>query len=50
MKCAICGEKIETTYLGKILGTYVRVKGKLYPVCRNCQKELGMEEIKKRLS
>lgn len=33
MKCSKCKKKIETTFLGKIKGTWV--KGK--PVCRDCQ-------------
>ncbi len=46
MKCALCGKKIETTFLNKIIGTYVKVNGKMYPVCRECQKKYSMEEIK----
>jgi len=37
LKCAICKGKIETGFLGKIKGTYV--KGK--PVCDKCQKKFG---------
>jgi len=33
MKCAICKEKIEKTFLGKIRGTYVGKKA----VCPKCQ-------------
>jgi len=40
MKCVICGTKIETTFLGKILGAYV--KGK--PVCSLCQKKFPTKE------
>lgn len=35
-KCALCGERIETTFLGKIRGTYIRKK----PICFECQKKL----------
>ncbi|MEK6934980.1 MAG: hypothetical protein AABW46_03825 [Nanoarchaeota archaeon] len=34
-KCSICGNKIETTFLGKIVGTQV---GKKY-YCNNCQSD-----------
>jgi len=41
LKCEICKEKIETTFLGKIEGTYF-VKGKKkVAVCRECQKRYG---------
>ncbi len=43
LKCSVCGEKVETTFLGKILGTYVREKGKLNAVCSRCQKSTGKE-------
>jgi hypothetical protein len=36
MKCSICNEKIEETFLGKMMGTYIGKK----PVCKNCQKTL----------
>ena len=36
MKCAICGKEIETTFLGKIKGNYVKSKGKIYSVCNAC--------------
>lgn len=35
LKCSICNEKIETTFLGKLIGTYVNKK----TVCNNCQKK-----------
>ena len=42
MKCDICGKKIETVFLNKIKGTYVKVKGKRYVVCSECQsKKMG---------
>ncbi len=40
MKCSICGNKVETTFLGKILGTYVGKK----PVCSDCQKKHTTKE------
>ena len=42
MKCAICGEKVEEIFLGKIKGTYVGKK----VVCRECQKNYSMDVIK----
>ncbi len=33
MKCSKCGKKIDETFLGKIIGTYVKKK----PICRDCQ-------------
>ena len=40
MKCAICSNKIEKTFLGKIEGTYVGKK----PVCSDCQKKHTTKE------
>lgn len=40
MKCSLCKEKIETTFLDKILGTYVKDdKGKKHVVCIHCQRK-----------
>jgi hypothetical protein len=39
MKCELCKEKVETTFLNKIKGTYIKKK----IVCQNCQKEHGKE-------
>ncbi len=38
MKCSVCGKKIETTFLGKIKGTYINGK----PVCSECQKKISV--------
>lgn len=35
MKCSKCGKKVETTFLDKIKGTYVKKK----PVCSDCQRK-----------
>jgi len=47
MKCEACKSKIETTFLSKILGTYVKdEKGKKHTICFECQKKFkGKEEI-----
>jgi|TARA_B100001964_G_C14159576_1_gene565997 hypothetical protein len=40
MKCEICSKNIESTFMGKILGTYIKDdKGKKHTVCRECQKK-----------
>ena len=51
MKCTVCGKSIDATFLGKILGTYVKdSKGKLHPVCFECQKKFdSKEEILKQI-
>tara|TARA_Y100000310_G_scaffold203527_1_gene203761 strand:- start:3053 stop:3193 length:141 start_codon:yes stop_codon:yes gene_type:complete len=38
-KCALCKEKVEETFLGKIRGTFVKKK----VVCSNCQKAHGKD-------
>jgi len=37
VKCNLCGNKIETTFLEKLVGTKVRNKF----VCRKCQSKYG---------
>ena len=49
MKCDVCKEKIETTFLEKIVGTYVRVNSKKKLVCNNCQKKYSIDEIREKL-
>ena len=45
MKCSVCNKSIETTFLNKIMGTYVKDKNaKLKPVCFECQKKLESKE------
>jgi ribosome-binding protein aMBF1 (putative translation factor) len=39
MKCEICSKEIGVTFLGKLKGNYVKVKGKQYPICNSCFKE-----------
>lgn len=39
-KCESCGEKVETTFLGKINGTYIKEGKKLKAYCNNCQRKL----------
>ncbi|MCF7860784.1 hypothetical protein K9M79_00945 [Candidatus Woesearchaeota archaeon] len=47
MKCDICGNKIETTFLRKIVGTYVKRGKKKKSVCPNCQKTLKNDIVDK---
>ena len=45
MKCSICNKSIETTFLNKIIGTYVKdSKGKLHAICFECQKKFTSKE------
>ena len=47
MKCEICKNKIETTFMSKILGTYVKDdKGKKHIVCFECQKKFSNDKAK----
>ncbi|MBR9675993.1 hypothetical protein GOV05_03220 [Candidatus Woesearchaeota archaeon] len=40
MKCAVCNQRIETTFLNKLLGTVIKdSKGKKKGVCSSCQKK-----------
>jgi len=39
LKCELCKEKIEETFLGKIVGSYVIINGKKKVVCNSCQKK-----------
>jgi len=46
MKCAVCGNKVEETFLNKVLGTYIKdEKGKRHLVCKVCQKQYSKEDI-----
>ena len=42
MKCEICNKNIETTFMNKILGTYIKdEKGKKHLICFECQKKFN---------
>ena len=41
LKCELCKEKVETTFLGKISGTYFGSGKKKKAVCSSCQKKFG---------
>ena len=49
MKCDVCKEKVETTFLEKIKGTYIGRYKKKKLVCNNCQKKYSMKEITEKL-
>lgn len=49
-KCALCKEKVETTFLQKPLGTWLKnAEGKRFLVCQNCQKQHTIAEMKEKL-
>ena len=40
VKCSVCGKNVETTFLNKLIGTYIKnKKGKKVAVCFECQKK-----------
>ena len=49
MKCSLCNTKVETTFLEKVKGTYIKKNGKLKLMCPACQKQYTKEEILKKL-
>jgi DNA-directed RNA polymerase subunit RPC12/RpoP len=41
MKCIVCKNKIDTTFLGKLVGAYIKdEKGKKHTVCNACQSKI----------
>lgn len=45
MKCSICNKPVGTTFLSKLLGTYVKDgNGKLNAICFECQKKFASKE------
>lgn len=42
MKCEICRKEIESTFMNKILGTYMKdERGKKHAICFECQKKFN---------
>lgn len=41
LKCAVCGNRIESNFLEKIFGTYIGKGKKRKAVCSSCQKKHG---------
>ena len=53
MKCELCTKQIETIYLEKILGTFIKdAKGKKHAVCSECHYKFNndKEEMLKNLT
>ena len=55
-KCALCGGKIENTFLDKLDGAIVKIKkvdkNEKFYVCSDCQKQHGRklkEEVEKKI-
>ncbi len=47
MKCEICSTAIKTTFMEKVLGTYVQdEKGKRHLICFECQKNFNNDKAK----
>ena len=47
MKCKICSKNVETTFMSKILGTYIKDdKGKKHVICFECQKKFNNDKAK----
>ena len=45
MKCEICKKTVGTTFLEKVIGTYVKdAAGKKHLICFECQKNLGTKK------
>jgi len=49
LKCDVCKGEVLETYLHKIIGTYVYIKGKQKVICNICQKKYSQEELLKHL-
>lgn len=49
MKCDLCREKVESTFLDKFKGTYVGRGKKKSVICTACQKKFSPDEIKTKL-
>ena len=52
VKCELCGNKISQTFLGKIIGTEIKLKGskKAHYVCNKCQKDNSDKNLKELLT
>ena len=47
VKCDLCGQKVPTTFLNKLLGTVIKDKnGKKKTICSDCQRKYSKEDIK----
>jgi len=52
MKCEVCKNNVQTTFLAKLVGSYIKdEKGKKRAVCNACQKKFqSKEELLKNLT
>jgi len=47
MKCEICRKEIESTFMNKLLGTYIKDgKGKKHTICFECQKKFNNDKVR----
>ena len=44
-KCDICKQKIQTTFLNKLVGTIIKKEGKPKTICNECQKEHSGKDL-----
>lgn len=50
MKCELCKKNIESTFLNKMIGTYVKdKKGKKHTICSECQQKYSKAEMLEKL-
>ena len=49
MKCASCQQQINTTFMNKLVGTYVKKDSKQVAVCDECQRGYTHEELLERI-
>jgi hypothetical protein len=49
VKCEVCKQNITELIMGKVKGTYLKGKGKIYKICSACQKQYSVADLKKKL-
>jgi len=49
VKCELCKKTIDETFLGKLIGTYITEGKKKKAVCRECQRDTPLDEIRKKI-
>lgn len=47
VKCTLCGQKIATTFLGKLVGTQIGSGKSAKYLCSQCQKNHSKEDVVK---
>ena len=48
-KCDICKSVVDETFLGKLQGTYIGKGKKKKVVCKKCQGQYSLDELKEKL-